>query len=433
MDSLRKFSLQIKIDYFSNEESVNYLNHKFNPNLCLDERFCIKNHYVKSYINEIDTKMKNTLDNKLELLKIKLKNYIEITIMILSLCGFIGCTLAYFKENSNLRLRLADFGLFFGGNQYYTLFSGILFMLPSIINYYLLHFNVSSKDFLWVNLLRVITGDSPPFVIYFRRISDGTLLFKLILRSKRVFSMAQIGFYMTIIMMNIICDIIFLEKVFFVYKIDVWLPFLCSMLLYLAALHISICQFYFWLCYFYLVCYYLYLKCIKLNRLIKLSKVDMIKRFKIIIIKRMIVYHNLICEQLDSYNRFCGKTYSCNLFFDIFGNLLLLFQIFSNVNFFIRFVFLFGEISTWCLIFIINYWAASLSTQMSKLSNEFLSIQWSIKGSRLIKIKLDLLSSFERASNTKLGVHVSGFGVMTFQLFSRVKAKNNKTLLLIQI
>ena len=209
MDSLRKFSLQIKIHYFSNEESVNYLNHKFNPNLCLDERFCIKNHYVKSYINEIDTKIKNTDDNKLESLKIKLKNYIEITIMILSLCGFIGCTLAYFKQNSNLRLRLADFGLFFCGNQYYTLFSGILFMLLSIINYYLLHFTVSSKDFLWVNLLRVITGDSPPKVIYFTSISDATLLFKLILRSKRLFSMAQICFYMTTILMNIIFYILF--------------------------------------------------------------------------------------------------------------------------------------------------------------------------------------------------------------------------------
>ena len=433
MNSLRKFSLQVKINYFSNEESVNYLNHKFNPNLCLDEGFCIKNHYVKSYINEIDTKIQNTHDNKLQLLKIQLKNYFEIIIMIFSLFGFIGCTLAYFNGNSKLRLRLADFGLFFGGNQHYTLLSGILFMSLSIINYYLLHFNVSSKDFLWVNLLRVITGDSPPKVIYFTSISDATLLFKLILRSKRLFSMAQICFYMTTILMNIIFYILFLEKVFFIYTIDVWLPFLCSMLVYLAAFYISIYQFYFWLCYFYLICYYLHSKCVKLNRLIKLSKVGMIKRFKIIIIKRMIAYHNSICEQFDSYNRFCGKTYSCTLFFDIFGNLLLLFQIFSNVNFFIRFVFFFGDLSTWSLIFIMNYWAASLSTQMNKLSNEFSSIQWSIKGPRSFKIKSDLLSGFERASDTKLGLHVSGFGVMTFQLFSKVKTKNYKTLLLIQV
>lgn len=150
----------------------------------------------------------------------------------------------------------------------------------------------------------------------------------------------------------------------------------------------------------------------------------MSERTRIKMVKQIVIYHNTICQKFNSYNKFWKTSYANMLFFNIFLNLIMLYQLFENINIFIRIVFLVGVISSWSLIFFMNYLAASLSSQMKKISNEFSLIQWSIKGSKdTIKVKLDLLSAFERSLDCKIGLEVSGFGVMTFQLLSKVNIK----------
>lgn len=425
MNPVKKLFRNHKVVNFSSE-SINYFLHKFNPNLCLNEKFCIKNDYVKSYIKEINVKTQNVPGE--QLIKIKLKNYLELTIFIITMFAFSYCNYLNFSHGSYiLRLRLADFSLIFGGKQQYILFSGILYELVVIINYYLLHFNVSLNNFCWINLLRVLNGDSPPKILSFNSLSDGILLGKLIFKSKMVFLLAKNAHLTIMLMIGVSHLITFFRYIFFAYKLNVWLPFLCSASFYYISIFISSQHFFYWLCYFYLTCYYFHLKMVKLNIKIKLindKTINMSERTRIKMVKQIVIYHNTICQKFNSYNKFWKTSYANMLFFNIFLNLIMLYQLFENINIFIRIVFLVGVISSWSLIFFMNYLAASLSSQMKKISNEFSLIQWSIKGSKdTIKVKLDLLSAFERSLDCKIGLEVSGFGVMTFQLLSKVNIK----------
>ena len=422
MNPVKKLFRNHQIVHFSSE-LINHFRHKFNPNLCLDEKFSIKDHYVKSYIKEINVKTQNLSGE--QLIRIKLKNYLELTILIITMFAFSLCNYLNFSHGSYiLRLRLADFSLIFGGKQQYILYAGILYELMIIITYYLLHFNVSSKKFCWINLLRVLNGDSSPKILSFNSLSDGILLRKLIFRSKLMFSLVKSA-HSTIMLMIGVCYLItFFRYIFFAYKLSVWLPFLCSASFYYISIFISCQLFFYWLCYFYLSCYYFHLKMVKLNIKIKLIKNETInirERTRIKMVKQMVIHHNTICQQFNLYNRFWKTSYANMLFFNIFLNLVMFYQLFENINIFIRIVFLQGVISSWSLIFFMNYLAASLTDQMNKLSKEFSLIQWSIKGSKdKIKVKLDLLSAFERSIHCKIGLRISGFGVMTFQLLSRV-------------
>lgn len=422
MNSVKKLFRNHKIVNFS-FESTKYFLHNFNPNLCLNETFSIKNHYVKSYIKEINVKTQNLSGE--QSIKIKLKNYLELIILTITMFAFSLCNYLNFSRGSYiLRLRLADFSLILGGKQQYLLFAGIIYKLMIIITYYLLHFNVSSKKFCWINLLCVLNGDSPPKILSFNSLSDRILLEKLIFKSKMVFLLVK-SVHSTIMVMIGACYLItFFRYIFFAYKLSVWLPFLCTALLYYISMFISSKIFFYWLCYFYLSCYYLHLTIVKLNIKIKLindKTINMRERTRIKMVKQMVIYHNRICQQFSLYNKFWKTSYANMLFFNIFLNLMMFYQLSENINIFIRIVLLQGVISSWSLIFFMNYLAASLTNQMNKLSKEFSLIQWSIKGSKgKIKVKLDLLSAFERSLDCKIGLRISGFGVMTFKLLSKV-------------
>lgn len=428
MNLCKKLTDHLKTVQISFEESNNYFHHKFNPNISLDEKFSIKNSFIKSYINEINLKTDDSTSYK-QLLIIKLKNYFELMTLIVSLFIFLFCTYLHLSERDYqyqyiLRLKLGDFSLLFGGIQQYLLFSGILYMLLAIINYHLFYFDISPKNFIWINLLRVLNGELPPKVILFRSSSDGTLLAQLIFRSKVVFTAIQIMFYTIMIVTACNYVFIFFKNIFFSYNSNVWIPFICFSCFYLVTFWVSNRLFLIWLCYFYIICYYFYLKCIKLSEKINLINQNIIKcnkNFKIrIVIKRMIIYHNTICQQFNDYNEFWKKSYANTLFFMVFLNLIMFYQLSENINLFVRINFSVGVLTSWSLIFIMNYWVASLSNQMDKLSNKFPLIQWSIKRS-MIKLKLNLLITFERTFGESTGLRISGFGVMTFQLLLKVR------------
>ena len=429
MNLFKKLTDHLKAIRISFEESNNYFCHKFNPNVSLDEKFSIKNSFVKSYINEMNLKTNDNACYK-QLLFIKLKNYFQLMTLVIPLFMFLFCTYLHLSERDYqyqyiLRLKLGDFSLLFGGIQQYLLFSGILYMILTIINYHLFYFNISPSNFIWINLLRVLNGELPPKVILFRSSSDGILLAQLIFRSKVVFTAIQIMFYTSMIMTASNYVFIFFKSIFFSYNSNVWIPFIFFSCFYFVTFWISNRLFLFWLCYFYIICYYFHLKCTKLSEKINLINENIIKynknfKIRIVVIKRMITYHNTVCQQFHDYNSFWKKSYANTLFFMVFLNLIMFYQLFEGTNLFVRINFLIGVSTSWSLIFIMNYWAASLSKQMDKLSNQLSLIQWSVKRS-MIKLKFNLLITFERTFGQSIGLQISGFGMMTFQLLSKVR------------
>jgi hypothetical protein len=174
-----------------------------------------------------------------------------------------------------------------------------------------------------------------------------------------------------------------------------------------------------------LVCitqYYLHLKSQKINDSIK-SLVNANQHNIMGTIKSALIEHNELCSEIHNHNKITKTLYFYVIFNNIPINLFVLHQyLFEDLKFYVQIIVLFVITIQSLVIFLFQYYFASLSASIHKPLKILSRLQWNLNGWPFrMRTKIKLLTCFERlSSNRKVGFSIGSIAVMTFPLFSQV-------------
>jgi len=191
-----------------------------------------------------------------------------------------------------------------------------------------------------------------------------------------------------------------------------------SLIIFVIDSHIAIT-------FFSLMCYYFHLKINKFNKkLDHLLNYGLLSTFKISkLMKSFTFEHNQICIQISNYNQFWRKLYFKFIFTVIPMNLCFVYQLlFEEIELFIQIFIASTATLGLSVIFLFQFFIASISSKMHKSVKNLSRLQLTIDGwpSRM-RTKIKLLICFERlSSNRKIGFSIGSLTVMTFPLFYKV-------------
>jgi hypothetical protein len=172
----------------------------------------------------------------------------------------------------------------------------------------------------------------------------------------------------------------------------------------------------------YITQYYLHLKSQKINGSIK-SLANGNQHNILGNIKWALIEHNQLCSEIHNHNKITKTLYFYIIFINIPINLFLLHQyLFEDLKFYVQIIFLFILTIQSLVIFVFQYYFASLSASIHKPLNILSRLQWNLNGWPFrMRTKIKLLSCFERlSSNRKIGLSIGSIAVMTFPLFFQV-------------
>jgi hypothetical protein len=172
----------------------------------------------------------------------------------------------------------------------------------------------------------------------------------------------------------------------------------------------------------YITQYYFCLKSQKINDSIK-GLVNDNQHNILRTIKLALIEHNELCSEIHNHNMITKKLYMYAVFNNIPINLFMLHQyLFEDLKFYVQIIVVFIITMQSLVIFVFQYYFASLSTSIHKPLKILSRLQWNLNGWPFrMRTKMKLLSCIERlGSNRKIGLTIGSIAVMTFPLFSQV-------------
>ena len=138
-------------------------------------------------------------------------------------------------------------------------------------------------------------------------------------------------------------------------------------------------------------------------------------------IDKYMTEHNRLSKRVNILSNY-WKSFNLVMILTIFPITLILVHqaLFEDGDIFLKFMYILGTLESYFVLFLVQYFLASLSSKMHKMCKKLSHFQWLLKG-RVFSygFKLRLLMCFERLSHKKkrVGFSIGSLAIITFPLF----------------
>ena len=178
-----------------------------------------------------------------------------------------------------------------------------------------------------------------------------------------------------------------------------------------------------------IIAYDLHLRINQINQMLrqlsKQSKPDSLEIYKTV--KKYIAQHNRICLKVRNLSNF-WRNFCLVMISTTFPITLIMLHLvlFERTNPILKVLYSLALLSAYLALFVMQYFLASFSAKMHKMSKVLSRLQWCLNGRQFpIGFKIKVMTYFERISHKKrrIGFAIGTLTIITFPMFAGVLKK----------